>query len=552
VDGTPALYHRLPPARAVVRPPSAPALRAPPRYSLGHQRLFFAYDFEVERQYIVTSTLRAVGDYAYVYVADGQWEQRVTQEALDRLLRGFERETPADPTRGVYQTLVDAFGNPPDVDGDARIVILLLDILDRSTSGKPYIAGYFLPVNQGKDVLDPRGGPVFRSNETEMLYVDTNPLDTAGPLAVAMLAHELQHLIHHAVDPGEEVWLNEAASEFAMFLCGYPPSNHVRNFERRPSISLTMWPTEWNYELAHYGAAYLWMLYLYERYGGLDTIQRLVRSPLRGMGAVEHVLTTSFAALDEVFDDWRIALIVDDPMYGDGRFGFRAEDVRVRGRTHSTYPLYPESRDLDVWAGDVLEFTPPAGGASPLQVDVTFWQSWDLVALDVREDLLASLSVRALLFQDERIVGVLPVPADPVWGRYTRTFDGFGRESTRVVLSTTLRPQGMAFSGTRYQYKAWAGELPRFELIAFRNPLQRSFVEVLAVPLSPLPEGAPLLRLTRPGEQQIAFSRHMVRSNAGRLFALTFRIPKDLESDWTWELTFSGHFAGSGALAVKE
>src|SRR5690606_37392493 len=61
------------------------------------------------------------------------------------------------------------------------------------------------------------------SNGRDILYVDTYPSlrngQTEGIEATA--AHEYQHLIHVAYDPGEQTFVNEGLSEWAEVANGY-------------------------------------------------------------------------------------------------------------------------------------------------------------------------------------------------------------------------------------------------------------------------------------------------------------------------------------------
>src|SRR5450756_2422680 len=71
----------------------------------------------------VPSTCRAVGIHCYIFVEDSSWGTSVTQAAVDSVEKAFDQSTPANPAKGIYDTDVDTFGAPPDVDNDARIII---------------------------------------------------------------------------------------------------------------------------------------------------------------------------------------------------------------------------------------------------------------------------------------------------------------------------------------------------------------------------------------------------------------------------------------------
>jgi hypothetical protein len=538
VDGTPLLadlFRHLPPPQEA---PSAPRKDVPPRFDVGHRRNFFAVDFRTTRQYTVSATLRAVGDVSYIYVADDQWNRRVAQRAVDGILRAFEKETPADSRRGIYDICVDTFGEPLDVDDDPRIVLLLLDIPDNSSPEGTFVAGYFTSVNQQRGVVrDSRWGVAFQSNETEMLYLDTNPARADEPAALGVLAHEMQHLLHYGYDPLEETWLNEGASEYAMYLCGYPPRSHVRAFESDPHVSLTDWPAGVGSSVAHYGGVYLWTLYLHERYGGEETLRALVQSRRRGIESVEQAIRArgAQASFGDVFSDWRAAMIADDERFGDGRYGVVHESVRLRSDATRTYPVGPERHELAAWSADVLELVAPAGGSVPLQVDIMPEGRWS-----------DAFRVRALLFRGESLVDVRDVSGRE---RFVAGFREFGVEASRAVLSVEF--QSRSAGGTaRYDFAARLGEAVTFRVSAFRNPVQPVYLEVLAVPDAPVQAGAVALRLSRAEGKTL--EAEMRSLNEGRAFAASFRAPADGKDEWAWELTHFGQVVGKGTMRVED
>ena len=113
------------------------------------------------------ATCRAVGNYCYVFVSDDQWGSRVSQADVVGLLQAFELRTPADHSKGIFPRTVEAFGEPPDVNGDPKVYVPLLDIRDGFEEDGKYIGGYFSGVNSTSD-------------RTSVLIV-LPPSSTAGP-----------------------------------------------------------------------------------------------------------------------------------------------------------------------------------------------------------------------------------------------------------------------------------------------------------------------------------------------------------------------------------
>jgi hypothetical protein len=76
----------------------------------------------------------------------------------------------------------------------AKFTILLLDIKDGyKTKDDPYVAGYFYAVDLFEN--DPEY-PDIKSNELDMIYLDTYPSKPGSQDSMETLAHEMQHLMN--------------------------------------------------------------------------------------------------------------------------------------------------------------------------------------------------------------------------------------------------------------------------------------------------------------------------------------------------------------------
>ncbi|HID11557.1 MAG TPA: T9SS type A sorting domain-containing protein [Candidatus Latescibacteria bacterium] len=337
-------------------PPVPKSARPAARPSVGTRRTFWAYDYAQERFYEVDATCRAAGDYCYVFVADDQWGSRVSQTDVDGLLRGFEDETPADHSKGVFQRTVEALGEPLDVDGDPKVYVLLLDIRDGFEEDGRYIGGYFSGVNEYPDWQARLNG--YRSNEIEIFYVDVNPGDPSSKQTQAVLAHELQHMIHFGYDRDEEDWINEGCSVFSEWWNGFGP-RAPDHFKDRPDDSLV----EWDGDLADYEQAGMFVHYLYEHWGGIETVRALVQEPADGVEGVDQTLKKRGypAGFRDVFRDWVLANYVDDPTVGDGRYAYEAYDLHGRYRfsdlrMYDRYPVPPQIGEVRFGGVDYLRF----------------------------------------------------------------------------------------------------------------------------------------------------------------------------------------------------
>jgi hypothetical protein len=263
-------------------------------------------------------------------------EESLVRPVLDSLIRHTARRTPGTavhPDRGIFAIEHKYFGRPPNVDGDGRVDVLLLDIEDQFEHTGSYVAGFFDPndLTTGK-----------HSNRRDLLYIDTRPTMVRGRngqrlrvrRAAATIAHEYQHLIHanYEGERREHTFVNEGLSEFAEILCGYPPRRAAAHLGApgRPLLS-------WNYRrpLPDYARASLFTHYLFEQIGA-RWADDLVQNREIGLDGLRSVLREaggpSFSVL---FRNWGRALLLNDRSV-DPAYGYRhsaRRDVRFESTT---------------------------------------------------------------------------------------------------------------------------------------------------------------------------------------------------------------------------
>ena len=276
-------------------------------------------------EYQVPSTCRAIGINCYIFVEDSLWNNgRVDQNAVSAMQKAFDTSTPADSTKGIYPLDTQTFGSPPDVDGDPRIIILILDIKDGYSGSGSYSAGYFYGLNEYTEAQAQSVGSNRHSNHAEIYYVDGNPanLKTASGVtnACATTAHEFQHMIHYNYDPSEIAFVNEGLSEAAMAVCGYTfenPSYYYSN----TNISFLSWGTTTNI-LQDYSRAGLFTWYLIEQFG-TDIAKKIVQNTSTGLAGYNGALSQmgTGKAFEDVLKSFAVAVAIDDKS-ADSRYGF--------------------------------------------------------------------------------------------------------------------------------------------------------------------------------------------------------------------------------------
>ena len=324
-----ALLERLKPAVGF-----APALVATPSPRLvGAVESFWVGDQDRNEHFLITATLRYVTPHAYFYVDNSQ---RYDENGLRNSAETFGSKT--------FPTNIRVFGDywRPGLDGDHRVTIL--------NTLTPGAGGYFSSADEYPLQVN------RYSNQRRMIYVDIKSYPIGTARYDGVLAHELQHAIHWMADPGEDSWVNEGLSELAAQVNGFPVGRAYAAFGAAPDTQLNDWSDEHTDNTVHYGASYAFLAYFLQRFGE-PAIRELVADPAHGLDGFRGVLQHQSPAVtfDDVFRDWVVTNYVNDPVIGDGRFGYVNLDLHA-ANTESLTTL-PASIDGQVrqFASDYTE-----------------------------------------------------------------------------------------------------------------------------------------------------------------------------------------------------
>lgn len=305
-------------------------------FSVGSTKSWWASNFETQDFYTVNSTCRAVGTHCYIFVADDQWNSKVTQTQVDAVKNAFDNSTPANNSKGIYQTVTEVFGSAPDEDGDSKIIILMMDILDGYQEGTNtgFVAGYFYAINEYPQTE--LFGTKYKSNEAEIFYMDCYPANlstnTGLENSLNTTAHEFQHMIHwnyHRSTP-QQTFFNEACSETAPYICGYGIRSHSL-FTSNTNIALTNWSSDSEDVLKDYARASRFFLYMYEQFGS-EFLSKFVQNSGIGISALNSALaglsTPTSRRFDDILVDWSIANAVNDKSV-NSKWGYTAADLSI-------------------------------------------------------------------------------------------------------------------------------------------------------------------------------------------------------------------------------
>ncbi|MGE5315400.1 MAG: T9SS type A sorting domain-containing protein [Acidobacteriota bacterium] len=396
-------------------------------FSVGSAHEWFATDFTTKADYTVSSVCRAVGEHCYIFVEDAVWGTRVHQADVDSVREAFEHRTPADAMKGIYATDAEAFGTPPDVDRDPRIILLLLDIKDGYSGTGGYVSGYFNPWNE----MDQPG-----SNIAEIIFLDVNPLDltTAGGrrICLSTTVHEFQHMIHWKYDASENPFINEGCSLIAEVHAGYPmyPQD---GFLHETNHYLLDWRFgDGKMVLNDYSRAARFAMYLRDRFG-MSFFKKLVASDLTAEAGIVHAMAVSGCSesFADLVQDFALANIVNDRAI-DVKYGYLSPAIRTCSATPITTPAY--------WTGTTPDQIEAYG---TLYLHIT-------VGTDIKATFASDRSISVKAFE----VGpsgkrILDCPrervfAEPLFGSaYTDLYFAItNRTSARSPVSSTILGRG--------------------------------------------------------------------------------------------------------------
>uniref|UniRef100_UPI000A404716 hypothetical protein n=1 Tax=Treponema endosymbiont of Eucomonympha sp. TaxID=1580831 RepID=UPI000A404716 len=149
----------------------------------------------------------------------------------------------ADKCESTYQKLVPAFGGIEDVDGNGKIIVLFLDIKDdyETLSGTnkhdlyhdSFVRGQFDATHMTAKAYD------SRSNEADMVFIDTKPGFDEMNEVYLTIAREIEHLISYTKHRGsQETWLNESLAMAAEFVAEGQQQKWINYFNKDESSSI--------------------------------------------------------------------------------------------------------------------------------------------------------------------------------------------------------------------------------------------------------------------------------------------------------------------------
>ncbi|MDH5590955.1 MAG: hypothetical protein OEZ37_12975, partial [Gemmatimonadota bacterium] len=294
-------------------------------------------------------------------------------------------------------TVTDVFGAESDLDGNARVVILLTPEVNRLTArgSDGFVGGFFYGLDLLADQENSNGGEIFYTLVPDPDGSFSDPRSRAQILMVvpAVLAHEFQHMVHFnqrilqlKAENAEALWLSEALAQMAeelvaradvsgSYVESYRRGNRVRarRYLAAPASASLIVNTGQG-SLEERGAGWLHVLYASAQGDAPVVLRDLTRTTRTGVANIEAVAGRRWA---DLLGDWWSALYLDGTALPVGtELGFPGVDLQsvLTSPGDPGFPLVPapvggsdfllESAFLSASAAFYLVAPPGAGTAS--------------------------------------------------------------------------------------------------------------------------------------------------------------------------------------------
>ncbi len=406
----------------------------------------------------IDATLRKVSNYAYFYVENEYYDSLEYAERakfdsdLDNLVFNFDNI--------IYPNMHDKFGNEwyPGIDNDERITILF-------TKTKENVGGYFNPNDEypRSDIVDEK------SNEREMLYL--NAIFVGNERIESFIAHEFQHMItwYHKTklkSINDDIWLNEARSEYASTAIGYDDdykkSNlHARaeTFMQSETVNEIIVPnqddslTEWKNKIYDYSSVNLFSQYVADHFGG-RIWKTMTNNTSTGIKSIEESLKAEGypnMTFRNIFTNWTIANYVNDKSFSeDGIFGYNNANLSYENFHFKPTKSYTMDQDkgnsveisgeIKDWSSKYYEFYSNDPGITSKNLAVKF-----------NGDNSGKFAASYVLYKKDQIVKIdnIAIDSQQDAGLYIENFD---LNFSSLVLILSSQKQNSNFGGSISSY----------------------------------------------------------------------------------------------------
>lgn len=241
----------------------------------------------------------------------------VTPSEVAGLRTAIFDETPAasiNPDAGFLPNINSVFGQPPNVDGDGLVDILMYDI----GRGSSNTLGYVSAADVNPQAVEGQG------NGRDVLYLDSDQGTSNLTTLAAIAAHEYTHLVNLSYG-WDTTFLNEGFAEYAMVLNGYFWRN-IRFLANRTEYTRTLfdWRDGGGPGAVDYERAGLFVTYIANLVGPEGVAAILTGRNLKGARGIDSVMTDRGSSLAELLQDYHTSILYNDRTI-DPAFGFQEQ-----------------------------------------------------------------------------------------------------------------------------------------------------------------------------------------------------------------------------------
>ncbi len=249
----------------------------------------------------------------------GLGHRAVVPEKTDYVAQAFD-------SLNVQTVLEPWFGEVPDMDNDVKQYCLIVDLDDfyylDAGDGTTFIDGYFDPVDQLAKSENPM------SNEMDIIYIDSNPLDLLSTDAWAAVANAMTVEILQSKTVPEDEWVYRGLAELGELIVGLKDTSIEYKLDRNNSL-LTVGDV--NPEVKDYDYSFAFFDYLHCHYltdaAKLLAYVDLEESGMEGIGmALENI---DGPTVNEVFSDFVTAVYYDGFSYAGIPAKFQFPNLHV-------------------------------------------------------------------------------------------------------------------------------------------------------------------------------------------------------------------------------
>ncbi|GMO37153.1 MAG: hypothetical protein Ta2F_13350 [Termitinemataceae bacterium] len=270
----------------------------------------------------IWATLRTSGTNCDVWVADDNYSTSSTA-SNDNKITLSQAQAIKNKFDAIYTPETTIFGKEygkesgqpsGGVDRNKWVQILIYDIdFDYTPTQPGGVFGFFYALDEFSQASVNVNYPGNKTNEAEIIYIDSHFTDSAPSAIYSTLVHEFQHLINFnqkyimtsVSTPMYETWFAETLSQLAEDLIspsiGIPLSDYGHPVSARIPLYLAIYDQspvmgvwlEDDYVYYSYASVYAFGAYLARNYGGIDFVKQLATNKYVNDTAISAALNTS-------------------------------------------------------------------------------------------------------------------------------------------------------------------------------------------------------------------------------------------------------------------